>query len=202
MKFYIDNTEDDIVRIKGWGDINPPVRSQTIELCPNKIEKKKMRIFEILKHEGDTRRPWCNISPEIFQENKGKFLVFYKEYGIIDWNPTQPYIKVSVDIEDTLIPYDGIPDMVADGSNYCYINVKKYSSTGNILNRSKDNNLIEFKATSGTLEENKKRMTLGECRVKLITDKVYKTRQVKITAFMGEKSDSIVIQFAPRDLYE
>ena len=212
MRIYIDNADMNIVRIKAWGNQPRPANTALAE-----ADSKYDDLFLILKRiygRGKTtyiyerkrtrsyRRIAINVPDPLFEEYKGQYLVYYKDSGLVTWNPVKPHLELTTDAKDVLLPFNGLPDVKADGKSSCKILVQKYNSVGIPLQRGQDNDIIEFETTAGTLSSNSERMFMGKCFVTLTTDMDRFNKQVQVIAKMGSIEGSIILQFAPASLYE
>jgi len=104
-------------------------------------------------------------------------------------------LEASTDATDTYDPYDGVPDIPADGVSTCTITVKKKDLAGNYLTGAGDDDTVEFDTSRGALSDLRKDMVNGEVSVTLRS--VQETCVATVTANIEGASCSIMIQFAP-----
>lgn len=211
MKIYIDNKDLNVVKIKAFSDMKQP--ANTTELV---IGDEYDDLFSIMKRMIDGVRTtyyYKRIAPRKFKRipveihdyeldvYKGQYLVYYKDSGKVDWNPVKPQLRLSTDAEDVVAPFDGMPDLKANGKSSCKIWANKYNSVGIPLTRGKDNDLVTFTVTRGSLSESSVRMVNGECYTTLTSSLENISRQVEVKAKMGDIEESLILQFAPSSAY-
>jgi len=76
-------------------------------------------------------------------------------------------LELTTDAEDTYDPYDGIPDIPADGVSSCTITVKKKDRLGNYKTSESDNDQIDIRATKGALSTLRTNLVNGEAAITL-----------------------------------
>jgi len=105
-------------------------------------------------------------------------------------------IELTTDATDTHQPYDGIPDIPANGTSTCNIFIKKKDPYGNYMTDPGDNDQIELENTRGSLSAIQTNLVDGEATIVLTS--IAETCISEITA-TGEdlKEGEIQIQFAP-----
>lgn len=109
-------------------------------------------------------------------------------------------IELSTDAEDTHEPYDGIPDIPADGSSSCAITIKKVDRQGNYHTDASDDDQIDIRCTRGSLNLLRTNLVNGEAVVDLTSVQETCVSNVEVWGSAeGSKlgKESIKIQFAP-----
>lgn len=105
------------------------------------------------------------------------------------------HYEISTDATDSYSPYDGIPDITADGISSCTITITKKKNDGT-TDTSDDTTVVTFLTTRGSLDSLQETMTNGVATVTLTS--VAETTIATVTAQIeGEEDLTIDIQFAP-----
>ena len=102
--------------------------------------------------------------------------------------------EISTDAEDTYDPYDGVPDIPANGTSSCTITITAKDRAGDT--KDDDTTVVIFKSTRGSLSSLTETMSDGVCSVDLTS--VAETTVATVTAEIeGQRPLTIDIQFAP-----
>ena len=105
------------------------------------------------------------------------------------------HIHLSTDATDTYDPFDGIPDIVANGTSYCTIDIKMMHNDETV-DTGDDTTVVDIDASRGLLSAIRVTLSSGVASVTLTS--VAETCISDITARVGGIIvDTIKIQFAP-----
>jgi len=132
--------------------------------------------------------------------NPGDFVEITYDGGSLSVLDNMRFIELTTDAEDTHQPYDGIPDIPADGTSQCNIFIKKKKRDGSYCTESSDDDQIDISCTRGKLNIIRTNLVNGEATV--ILTSISETCVSTIYA-LGSSEGSfldqgeIEIQFAP-----
>lgn len=109
-------------------------------------------------------------------------------------------LELTTDAEDTYQPYDGIPDIPADGTSSCSIFIKKVDREGNYHTDESDNDQVDIRCSRGSINALRVNLVNGEASVTLTS--VTETCISNVEAWGSEYGSklgkqTIDIQFAP-----
>jgi len=105
-------------------------------------------------------------------------------------------LDITTDATDSYQPYDGVPDIEANGTSSCTIFFKKKDSDGNYLTGDDDDDQIDVECSRGLLSAIRVNLVSGEAQVTLIS--APETCVSNLVATMGGSCrGEIKIQFAP-----
>lgn len=146
------------------------------------VEKKKTKTLVLEDHSGVLDFYWQYK----YDESKNKIV-----------KKIIPELKISTDAKDTVSPYDGYPDIPADGKSEATIYVQKVLPGGTYCNKASDNETLYIQTNRGKLSDLKIQLEKGKGQFKLTSIPETILATVSIFDPNGKiKRGEIVIQFA------
>ena len=137
---------------------------------------------------GVYARPQPGVATEYLANNHVDVVAFL----------TPDKIKLTTTATDTVVPFDGVPDIVADGVSTATINLQKKDKDDNDLTSAGDNETIYLSTDGGSLSAISVNLVNGAASVTLTSS--IETKCALIKAWASDDSltsDTLLIQFRP-----
>lgn len=145
MKLYTEISSNDKVKIVDFGELSSIPENTEL----HETSKHVSQIFTTYKHiqilneegkyAGLLDSAMFDTDDERYVRFNGVDLVYYKSIDLVTWDTTvlNFSFEITTDATDTHSPYEGVPDIDADGTDYCTITITQKDYKGDILSEDK-----------------------------------------------------------------